>query len=61
MSDRTFQEAYDRVRRRYSDREWLTLGNHRITEEIYREMREIDAERRRNTSGGDPKPDQGQS
>ncbi len=47
-SDEVFQEAFNRVRSRYSDREWQTLSSQQVVEEVYREMRAIDAERQRN-------------
>jgi hypothetical protein len=45
MSDQIVQEAYKRVRSRYSDDAWFALPPRAITDEIYREMRQIDAER----------------
>jgi hypothetical protein len=45
MSDRIFQTAYDRVRARHSDEEWLALSPRQITDAIYKEIRAIDAER----------------
>ncbi|MDR3537158.1 MAG: hypothetical protein P4L71_11720 [Acetobacteraceae bacterium] len=45
MSDALFQEAYARARNRFSDDAWLVLNPRQITEAIYREIREIDAER----------------
>jgi hypothetical protein len=45
MSDQIFQEAYTRVRARYSEEEWLALSPRQITDAIYREIRQIDAER----------------
>ena len=45
MTDGSFQEAYARVRSRYSDEAWLALNPRQITEAIYGEMRLIDAER----------------
>jgi hypothetical protein len=56
MSDQIFQEAYAHVRSRYSDNEWRALTGHQITEEIYREIRIIDAERNQEK----PTPDDGQ-
>jgi hypothetical protein len=43
--DEIVQEAYARVRSRYSDSGWLALPPRAVTDAIYREMREIDAER----------------
>jgi hypothetical protein len=51
MSDGSFQEAYARVRRRYSDQAWLALTPRQITEAIYREIRLMDAERNQNSCG----------
>ena len=45
MSDRIFQDAYARVRARYSEDGWLTLSPREITNAIYDEIRQIDAER----------------
>ncbi|MFL5257829.1 MAG: hypothetical protein ACJ8AI_34115 [Rhodopila sp.] len=45
MRDPTFQDAYVRVRGRFSDRDWLSLPPREITNLIYREMREIDLNR----------------
>jgi hypothetical protein len=45
MTDGGFQEAYARVRSRYSDEAWLALNPREITEAIYGEIRLIDAER----------------
>ncbi len=41
-----FQAAYDRARARYTATQWLALDPRQITEAIYREMRQIDAELR---------------
>jgi hypothetical protein len=46
MTDGSFQEAYARVRSRYSDEAWLALTPREITEAIYGEFRLIDAARR---------------
>ena len=43
MSDQIFQEAYERVRARHTQEEWLALSPRQITDAIYREIREIDA------------------
>jgi hypothetical protein len=45
MRDRVFQEAYDRVRRRFSEDAWLAQPPGEITRAIYQEMRRLDAER----------------
>jgi hypothetical protein len=59
MSDPVFQEAYRRVRSRFNDQQqWGTLTNRQITEEIYREMAAIDAEKRRNSGSAPPRPEQ---
>ena len=44
MSDPVFQQAYDTVRKSWSDAAWATLTQKQITEAIYREIRRIDAE-----------------
>jgi hypothetical protein len=43
MSDQVFQIAYRAVRKSYSNEAWGTLTPRQITEEIYREIRRIDA------------------
>lgn len=58
MTDPIFQEAYRRVRSRYSDQQWGTTTNHQITEEIYREMAVIDAGKREQSGDETPKPEQ---
>ncbi|PPQ30137.1 hypothetical protein [Rhodopila globiformis] len=45
MRDPTFQDAYARVRGRFSDHDWLNLPPRKITDLIYREMRVIDLHR----------------
>jgi hypothetical protein len=45
MSDRVFEEAYNRVRSRFSDDAWYSLSPRALTDAIYKEIREIDAER----------------
>lgn len=50
MSDRVFEEAYNRVRSRFSEESWFALPPRTVTEEIYKEIRQIDAEQ----SGADP-------
>jgi hypothetical protein len=47
MSDRIFQEAYNRVRGRYTEDAWLSLNPRQLTDSIYKEIRLIDAERLR--------------
>jgi hypothetical protein len=47
MSDQIFQQAYARVRGRHTEESWMALNPRQITEAIYREIREIDAERLR--------------
>ena len=49
MSD-FFQEAYRRARSRYTREQWLSLPPQQITDAIYQEMRQMDAE----TSGPSP-------
>ena len=46
MGNGVFQEAYDRVRKRFTTEAWLALDPRQITDIIYAEMRRIDAERR---------------
>jgi hypothetical protein len=53
MSDQIVHDAYARVRSRYTDEAWFTLPPRAITDAIYREMRQIDAER----LSGDPPPE----
>ncbi len=45
MNDRTFQDAYSRVRSRHTDQSWFSLSQREITDSIYREMRAVDRER----------------
>ena len=45
MSDQVFQDAYSRVRARFSDQEWFGMTPRQITDAIYREIRVIDQER----------------
>jgi len=45
MSGSVIDEAYRRVRTRFSDQAWFSLPPKVLTEEIYREIRQIDAER----------------
>lgn len=57
MSDQIFQEAYARVRARYTEDAWLAMSPRQITDAIYREIRQIDAERARaNPEDPDPSP-----
>ena len=58
MSDQIFQQAYDRVRHRHSEDAWLALSPRQITEAIYQEMRQIDAEIIRQRQA-EPTPDEG--
>ena len=51
MSDRTFQDAYSRVRGRHDDQSWFAFSPREITDSIYREIRAIDRERMMNTQG----------
>ncbi|HVZ06382.1 hypothetical protein [Rhodopila sp.] len=44
MSDRVVEEAYNRVRSRYSDESWFALPPRAVTDAIYQEIRRIDAE-----------------
>lgn len=45
MSDPIVEEAYNRVRSRYSDEAWFALPPRALTDAIYKEIRQIDAER----------------
>jgi hypothetical protein len=45
MSDGSFQVAYARVRGRFTEEAWIALSPRQITDLIYREIRQIDAER----------------
>ena len=42
---RVFEEAYARVRSRFSDDAWFAMPPRAVTDEIYKEIRQIDAER----------------
>jgi hypothetical protein len=44
MSDPVFQQAFARVRSRYSDVEWQSRSGRDVVEEVYREIRIIDTE-----------------
>jgi hypothetical protein len=59
MSDQIVQEAYSRVRSRYSDDVWYALPPRALTDAIYQEIRQIDAERLGGVGLG--KPSNGQS
>jgi hypothetical protein len=54
MSDGGFQEAYARVRSRFTEEAWIALTPRQITDLIYREIRELDAERNRPAAGAKP-------
>lgn len=41
-----FQSAYERARARYAPDQWRVLDPRQVTEAIYREMRQMDAELR---------------
>jgi len=45
MSDRIFQDAYDRVRSSHDDQTWFSLSPREITDSIYREIRALDRQR----------------
>jgi hypothetical protein len=45
MRDQIFQDAYARVRGRYTDQAWFALSPREITDAIYAEIRAIDQER----------------
>ena len=55
MSNRIVDEAYTRVRSRFSDEAWFSLPPRALTDEIYKEIRQIDAERAESLVG--PAPD----
>jgi hypothetical protein len=44
MTDSVFQQAYEAVRKSYSDQAWNVLTPRQITEAIYQEIRRIDAQ-----------------
>jgi hypothetical protein len=55
LTDPVFQQAYEAVRRSYSDEAWHALTPRQITEAIYLEIRRIDAiAARQNTPPCDP-------
>jgi hypothetical protein len=54
MSDQIVHDAYARVRSRYTDDAWFALPPRTITDAIYREMRQIDAERLRESEAVKP-------
>jgi hypothetical protein len=56
MSDPSFEQAFARVRSRYPDDEWRSMGSKAIAEAIYREIRTIDAERQRRSDEEALKP-----
>jgi hypothetical protein len=45
MSDQVLEESYNRVRSRFSDEAWYALSPRAMADEIYKEIRRIDAER----------------
>ena len=45
MTDPVFHEAYETVRARYTSESWAALTPRQIANEIYREIRSIDAGR----------------
>ncbi|MBS0643282.1 MAG: hypothetical protein JSS43_25740 [Proteobacteria bacterium] len=45
MSDRIVEEAYNRAKSRFSEEQWFSLPPRAVTDEIYKEIRQIDAER----------------
>lgn len=57
MSDKIFEEAFARVRARYSEEQWLALSPRQITDAIYREIRQIDAARMQGNPPPSPDPD----
>ncbi len=52
VTDPVFQQAFEAVRKSYSDEAWNALAPRQITEAIYQEIRRIDAEKA--TSGTKP-------
>jgi hypothetical protein len=44
VTDPVFQQAFEAVRKSYSDEAWNALTPRQITDAIYREIRRIDAE-----------------
>ena len=45
VTDPVFQQAFETVRKSYSDEAWNALTPRQISDAIYREIRRIDAER----------------
>ena len=45
MCDRTFEDAYLRVRAKHSDQRWFSLSPREITSAIYEEIHILDSER----------------
>jgi hypothetical protein len=44
MTDPVFQQAFENVRKSFSDEAWNALTPRQITEAIYQEIRRIDAQ-----------------
>ncbi len=42
MSDQVFVKAYTHVRGRYTNRTWQNMSAREITDEIYREIQQLD-------------------
>lgn len=51
MTDPVFQQAYETVRRAYSEEAWNALTPRQITDALYREIRRLDVERLAETAG----------
>jgi hypothetical protein len=60
MNEQVFEEAYVRVRRRYSNVDWKALSRKDIDDAIYREIEVITAKRSRNPDEKEPDLDRRQ-
>ena len=60
MNEQVFEEAYVRVRRRYSNVDWKALSRRDIDDAIYREIQIITAEGSRKPDEEAPEVDQRQ-
>ena len=56
VTDPVFQQAFEAVRKSYSDEAWNALTPRQITDAIYREIRRIDAETAAQTAPSAPGP-----
>jgi hypothetical protein len=60
MNEQVFEEAYVRVRRRYSNVDWKALSRRDIDDAIYREIQIITVEASRKADDEAPEVDQRQ-